>query len=624
VCCLAALGLWNAPGAKARPVKQYTIEQFMNTTSLRAAAFSPDETKILFSSDRSGVYNAYSVPVVGGEATQITNSKADAIFSISYFPGDERILYRSDRGGNEIAHLYGRDLDGSVRDLTPGEKARAEFHQWSHDRKRLFFGWSKRDPKFMDLYEMDIESFTPRLIYQNDAGYVLSSVSNDNRYLAWVKPISTNNSEMYLYDRESQALKHLSPHQGDVKFTPKDFSADSKSLYYLTDEGSEFTYLKRYDLASGASETVEEADWDISDSYLSRNGKYRVVAVNNDAKTEIRVYEAATGRRVELPKVPAGDIVRIVFSDSERRMALYGGDSKSPNNLFVYDLETKQSLQLTSTLNPEVDPRDLVEGQVVRYKSYDGLEIPAVLYKPHQVEPGHKAPALVWVHGGPGGQSRLTYFPLLQFLINHGYVVLAVNNRGSTGDGKSFYAADDRKHGQADLGDCVEAKKLLVSTGYVDGEKIGIIGGSYGGYMTLAALAFRPEEFAVGVDIYGPSNWLRTLQSVPPWWEAFKQALYKEMGDPATDAARLREISPLFHADRIVRPLMVLQGANDPRVLKVESDEIVEAVRKKGVPVEYLLFDDEGHGFMTKKNQISGYQAILEFLDRHLKNRSES
>jgi len=300
-------------------------------------------------------------------------------------------------------------------------------------------------------------------------------------------------------------------------------------------------------------------------------------------------------------------------------MAFYFNGSRSPNNLFVYNFEEKEYKNLTDTMNPEINPLDLVDAEVVRYKSFDGLEIPAIYYKPHHIKPGEKAPALVKVHGGPGGQARIGYNPIAQYLVNHGYVVIDVNNRGSTGYGKTFYKMDDKKHGDVDLDDCVEAKKFLVSTGYVDENKIGIIGGSYGGYMVLAALTFRPEEFNVGVDLFGISNWVRTLKSIPPWWEAFKEALYEEMGNPETDLDYLRSISPLFHAERITKPLMVLQGANDPRVIKVESDDIVEAVKKNEVPVEYLVFDDEGHGFVKKENQIKGYKAILKFLDEYLK-----
>jgi dipeptidyl aminopeptidase/acylaminoacyl peptidase len=302
-------------------------------------------------------------------------------------------------------------------------------------------------------------------------------------------------------------------------------------------------------------------------------------------------------------------------------MAFYLRSDRSPSNLHLYDFLTGRVRKLTETLSKEIDPADLVSSEVVRFRSFDGMEIPNILYRPHQATARSKAPALVWVHGGPGGQTRKGYSPDIQHLVNHGYVVLGINNRGSSGYGKTFFTADDRKHGREPLWDCVEAKRYLASLDYVDGNRIGIIGGSYGGYMVLAALAYQPEVFKCGVDIFGVANWLRTLKNTPPWWESFKKALYQELGDPTTDEAMLREISPVFHADKIRKPLLVLQGANDPRVLKAESDDMVAALKKNGVPVEYVVFDDEGHGFSKKKNQITGAQATLTFLDKYLKGQ---
>jgi dipeptidyl aminopeptidase/acylaminoacyl peptidase len=282
------------------------------------------------------------------------------------------------------------------------------------------------------------------------------------------------------------------------------------------------------------------------------------------------------------------------------------------------DLKTGEHRRLSDNLNPGMKREHLVAGEVVRYKSFDGLEIPALLFRPHQASATSKVPALVWVHGGPGGQSRHGYWAMRQHLINHGYAMLAVNNRGSTGYGKTFNHMDDRKHGEVDLKDCIHGRKYLESIDWVDAKRIGIIGGSYGGYMVVAALAFEPENFDVGIDIFGVTNWLRTLKSIPPWWESFRKSLYAEMGDPAKEEERLRRISPLFHAKNIVRPLLVIQGANDPRVLKAESDEIVEAARKNGVPVEYIVFPDEGHGFLKKENRIKASEAFVKFLKKHL------
>jgi len=607
-----------------KTVKEYTIEQFMNTEAIGGGAISHDDRLILYSSRRTGIFNAFTVPVTGGEPTQLTVSKTDSVFVISFFPKDNRILYSSDRGGNEISHIYVRDENGQVKDLTPDEKARAVFFDWSHDDKSFFYGSNRRDPKYMDVYEMDIAGMQPKMVYKNEAGYDFGAVSSDKRYLALIKPITTSNTDMYLFDTSNQQLKHLSPHKGDVVYFPAGFSVDSKILYYRTDEGSEFTYLNQYDLATGKSQKVEEAKWDVMYAYLSKNGKYRVTAVNNDARTEIRIFDTEKKKLIELPDVPNADITGVSISDSEKLMLFYVNGSRSPSNIYVYDFATGKSRKLTDTMNPEIRPEDLVDATVVRYKSFDGTEIPALLYKPHQANAGQKVPALVSVHGGPGGQSRFGYSPLKQYLVNHGYAVIDVNNRGSSGYGKTFYKADDQKHGNEDLNDCVEAKKLLAETGWVDDKRIGIMGGSYGGYMTLAGLAFRPDEFSVGVDIFGVSNWVRTLKSTPPWWTSFREALFKELGNPETQEQFLRDKSPLFHADKIEKPLIVLQGANDPRVLKVESDEIVAALKKNNVPVEYVVFPDEGHGFRKKENEVKGYGAILRFLDHYLKGESKA
>lgn len=619
--CLALA--WSLLLGQDRPagktVKEYTIEQFMNTEAITGGAISHDDQLILYSSRSSGIFNAFTVPISGGKSTQLTDSKTDSVFVISFFPRDNRILYSSDKGGNEIAHIYLRKEDGQVQDLTPDEKARAVFYDWSYDGNSFFYGSNKRDPKFMDVYEMDVAGMQPKMVYRNEAGYEFGAVSDDKRYLALVKPITTSNTDIYLFDSSNQQLKHLTPHTGDMVFYPAGFSVDSKSLYYRTDQGSEFTYLKRYDIGTGKSEKVEEAKWDIMYAYLSKQGKYRVTAVNNDARTEIRVLDTKDNKLVQLPDIPNADITGVRISDSEKVMLFYVNGSRSPSNIYVYEFATGRSRKLTDTMNPEINPEDLVEATVVRFKSFDGMEIPALLYKPHRAEAGRKMPALVSVHGGPGGQARFGYSPLKQYLVNHGYAIIDVNNRGSSGYGKTFYKADDLKHGNEDLNDCVAAKKFLAGTGWVDKNRIGIMGGSYGGYMTLAGLAFRPDEFAVGVDIFGVSNWVRTLKSTPPWWAAFREALFKELGNPETQEQFLRDKSPLFHADKIQKPLIVLQGANDPRVLKVESDEIVAALKKNEVPVEYVVFPDEGHGFVKKENEIKGYGAILRFLDRHLK-----
>ncbi|MCB0487101.1 MAG: alpha/beta fold hydrolase [Cyclobacteriaceae bacterium] len=623
---LTVLMLGCSSGKHEQPPKQYSISQFMDIVQIGGSSFSPDETKILFSSKETGIFNAFEVDISTGEKKQLTNSTTNAVFANSYFPSDNRIIVQSDQGGNEITHLFVRNPDGSMNDLIQDSTAKAQFYGWSYNNKLLYYVSNGRDKRYFDLYKVQVDKdqsedkvYAAEMTYKNTEGLNPTVISTDDRYIALSKSITTNNSDMYLLDTQTGESKLLSAHEGDVQYAPQYFSLDGKKLFYLTDAGSEFQYLASYDIATGESEKIQEEPWDILYAYRSRNGKYRVVAINNDARTEIKIFEEATGQLVELPKLPSGEITNVNISDSEKIMSFYVSSSKSPNNLFVYNFETKEVKQLTNTMTAEISPDDLVEGQVIRYTSFDGMEIPALLYKPKGIAEGEKVPALLWIHGGPGGQTRLNYSPVIQHLVNHGYAILAVNNRGSSGYGKSFFKADDKRHGQDDLRDCVESKKFLATLPYIDTEKIGIAGGSYGGYMVMAALTFAPEEFTVGVNFFGVTNWLRTLKSIPPWWESFKIALYTEMGDPVEDSVMLYNKSPLFHASEITKPFIVLQGSNDPRVLQVESDEIVEEARNNGVPVEYVIFPDEGHGFVKKENNIKASEEILKFLDKYLK-----
>jgi len=572
------------------------------------------------SSNESGIYNVYEIDIASGQKKALTNSAKESFFANDYVPGTANFIYNADKGGNENDHLFLQKTDGTVKDLTPGEKEKANFWGWSRDNKFLYYTSNKRDPRFFDLYKMDTITWTPKLVYQNESGYDVNAISDDEQFMALVQPVTTSSSNLYLLNQQTKQLKKLNSDSIESNNGPLQFSLDNKSLYYTTDEGSEYQHVMKYDIASGNKEKFYDTKWDVMYMYTSLNEKYRVVGVNEDGRNKLYIFDHKTGNAIDFPKIENGDVQAVNISRSENKMRLSIGDGKSPNNIYVYDFGTKELKKLTNTLSTEIDGNDLVSAEVVRYKSFDGLEIPAIYYKPHQAGKDKKVPALVWVHGGPGGQSRVGYFSLIQYLVNHGYAILAVNNRGSSGYGKSFYKMDNRNHGDKDLNDCVWGKKYLAGLDYIDSTKIGIIGGSYGGYMTLAALSFKPDEFNVGVDIFGVSNWLRTLKEIPPYWESFKNALYEEIGDPNTaDTVRLKQYSPLLHASNIKKPLMVLQGANDPRVLKIESDEVVAAVKKNNVPVEYVVFPDEGHGFVKKENEIKGYGQIVQFLDKHLK-----
>lgn len=621
----AAAAAPAAAQSQAEPVR-YSAKAFYDTTSYGMSSptghgFSADSRSILISSDQSGVFNAYALPVAGGQPAPLTGSTGDATFAESFFPADDRVIVVADQGGNELDHVYVRERDGTIRDLTPGEKVKADFAGWSADGKTFWVTSNERDPEMFDLYAYDTDDYERRLVFRNE-GYGIAAVARDGRYLALAKPRTSADGNLYLVDlkAESAEPKLITPHEGNVAYEAYAFTPDGSALIYGTDEAGEYTGAWRYDLATGERESQIEENWDVMFVSFSPSGRYRVHAINADGSTELSITDRGEGgRRLSLKGVPDGDIGSVRFSRDETMIAFTVASDTSPNDIFVADLATRQARRLTTALNPAIDEDMLVEASVARFKSYDGLEVPGILYKPREASASNPVPALVWVHGGPGGQSRRGYSAAIQHLVNNGYAVYAINNRGSSGYGKTFFHLDDKKHGDADLKDVVASKGFLQSLDWIADEEIGIVGGSYGGYMVAAALAFQPEVFDVGIDIFGVTNWVRTLDSIPPWWAAFREALYDEMGDPKTDAERHRAISPLFHASNIKKPLLVVQGANDPRVLKVESDELVAAVKANGVPVEYLVFPDEGHGFLRKQNRIDASEAYLKFLDAHLK-----
>ena len=597
--------------------KDYTIEQFYENTRIAGGYFSPDEDKLLVSSNKSGIFNLFEIDISNAEMQQITNSKEDSYFAIDYVPNSENMLYSADKGGNEINHIYLLEENGNSRDLTPGENEKAQFAGWNKDKSGFYYISNKRNPQFFDLYEMDMQSLESEMIYKNEENLTVEDISHNGHLLALSKSIKTSENKLFLYDLQTKEMTELS--EEAAQYSASGFDKNDEHFYYITNAGREFKSLIEYNLETKKSSNLFETNWDVMYSYLSENDKYRVIGINEDGKNSLIINNTQTGEKVDLPNMQNEDIVAVNISDSEELMRLTIGTAKAPNNLYVYDFSSGDLKKLTNTLNPQIDAEDLVSAEVVRYKSFDGLEIPAIYYKPHQASENNKVPALVWVHGGPGGQSRVGYSALIQYLVNQGYAILAVNNRGSSGYGKTFFRMDDKKHGDEDLKDCIWGKKWLQDQEYIDADKIGIIGGSYGGYMTMAAMTFTPDEFEAGVNIFGVTNWLRTLKSIPPYWEAFREALYEEMGDPVKDSIALYNKSPLFHADQVKNPVMVLQGANDPRVLQVESDEIVAALKENDVPVEYIVFEDEGHGFIKKENEIKAYRQIREFLDKYLK-----
>ncbi len=598
---------------------KYSMEQFMKTTSISGTSFNHDDTKLLVSSNESGIFNVYELDLATSKRTAITESD-ETTFGVSYMPSDDRILYTQDKGGNENNHLFLRNTDSSVVDLTKGADTKEVFMGFNNDLLTFFTLNNERDTRYFDLFQWDTITLEKVMIYRNEGDMDPSAISPNARWLVLDKINTNNDSHIYVLDLANGGEpKLISSHQGEARFSTQAIDVGSKYLYYTSNADGEFARLRRYEFATGHHQDFYSSDWDVVFTYFSRLGTFQVIGTNEDGYTKVQVTR--DGTVIEIKGLPAGTVTGISFANSEKLMKLTVSSDTMPGNIFVYNLDTGEVKQVTDTLNPEIDGNDLVASTVARFKARDGMIIPGPLYKPMGASAEHKVPAVLWIHGGPGDQSRAGYRAEKQFLINNGYALFAVNNRGSSGYGKSFFAADDGRHGREPLWDCIDAKEYLKTLDWVDKDRIGILGGSYGGYMTLAALAFHPDEFVCGVDVFGVSNWITTLENIPPYWESYRLALYNEIGDPEKDREFLHQTSPVFHGDKITKPLLVLQGANDPRVLKAESDNMVAAIKENGGTVEYMVFDDEGHGFRKSNNRIAGFNKMLEFLDMYLKGK---
>ena len=382
-----------------REIQQYTIEQFMDNEAVGGGSFSADKSNLLVSSNRSGVYNMYTIPTKGGEMAAITQSDSTSIRAQSYFPNDNRMLFSADGNGDEINHLFVRELDGTIKDITPEKGAKASFYGWSEDDKYLYFGSNKRNPRYFDTYKISIEDYSSEMIYQDDSGLSFSGMSNDENYFTLTKSLNTNDGDLFLYNVKTKEMIKVNDNQSAN--TAQDFSKDNSTFYYTTDDGAEFSYLMSYDLSTKEKKKVIEKSWDIAGSGFTSEGNYMVVYVNEDGKNAIEVLDTKTMSPIELPDFGEKSITSVSFSDDEKWMRMYVGGSNTPSDLYTYNLETKEQHKLTNVLNDAIDAEDLVTAKVVRFKSFDGTEIPAIYYLPHQANSENKVPAMVWVHGGP-------------------------------------------------------------------------------------------------------------------------------------------------------------------------------------------------------------------------------
>lgn len=597
---------------------------------------SPDGQWISFIAPRDGVLNVWVAPAENpGDAKPLTDEKKRPIRQTYWSPDSRQILFINDKGGDENFLLYGVDVaSGEQRTYTPFEKTRVEIVNISNQVKdRILIGVNNRDAKWHDLYSLNLGDGSLKQVLQND-GYASFVADEQLNPRVAVKSRPDGGSDFYrMVDGKVEEKPIGTATLEDSQTTsPAGFTTDGKTLYWIDSRGRNTAALLAQDVATGKTNVVaESARADIGDpmfnpqtgraeAYVEDYLKSEYVAIDPALKEDLAYLKAANkGQFTITSRTESDDKWLVVFDPVTAAVATY-----------VYERKPKK-LALLYVGRPELEGAPLVAMNPVEIKARDGLTLVSYLTLPknsdaaHSGRPEKPVPMLLFVHGGPWARDMFGYSSYHQWLANRGYAVLSVNYRGSTGFGKKFISAGDLQWGRKMHDDLLDAVNWAVKEKVTTADKVAIMGGSYGGYATLAGLTFTPKTFACGVDIVGPSNLFTLLETIPPYWEAGKQQFYKRMGDPTTDAGRalLKERSPLTYADKIERPLLIGQGANDPRVNVRESDQIVSAMSAKNIPVTYIAFPDEGHGFARPENNLA-FNAVAEnFLAACVGGRAE-
>ncbi|HEX2915375.1 MAG TPA: S9 family peptidase [Chloroflexia bacterium] len=602
---------------------------YLNVKNAIFPAYAAGGAKLLFLTDITGTNQVWSVQVnpAGSWPDQLTFYD-ERVTGIYPDPTNDAFIITRDRGGDEQDQFYllqGDVAQGiTITTLVDTPEYKNNFGCWRPDGMAYSFSSNRRHTAFLDLYIHELGQ-EPRMVYQADATLNPEAFSPDGRYLVFRRSNTNLDTDLFLLDlaNPDQPPRHLTPHQEQALFEECAFSPDGTAIYCITNLNRDFAAPARLDLADGKLTYLAERNWDSSVLRLSPDGKKLLYDVNENGMFRLFIYELQSGTETEVPGLPPGTVLGLglvtshpIWSPDSRRIAFSFNSPVHNADIWQYELGSEKSYPVTFSPKGGLNPQRFVVPELVKFPTFDGLQIPALLFLPEGAETKATTPFIVLVHGGPESQTTFNWNPVLQYYVSQGYGVLAPNVRGSSGYGKKYLALDDvRKRGDS-VADLKAAVEYLRAGGIADPKRIAVYGQSYGGFMVLAAITTYPELWAAGVDIYGIANMLTFLENTSPYRRKLRTPEY---GDPDVDRDFLIEISPIHKIDRITAPLMVIHGARDPRVPIGESDQMVESLLARQHPVEYHVFDDEGHGITKLKNKLAVYPAVAAFLDRYLK-----
>ena len=611
------------------PTPKYSFARYLNVRMAYGPSFSPEGQRLTFLTDITGVVEVWSVPIDMWASTPAWPEQltfvGDRVGSATYAPTADILLVGADVGGNERMQLSLLSGDGeNVTPLTAKPESIYQFGAWSPDGTRFTYASNERDDRYFDVYERSLETGQSRLLLQQDGTNYPLRYSPDGRLVLVTRWHSNIHFQLFLLDIATGEVRPLTPEvaEGQAIHQFPFWSADGRGLYLVSNRGRQFFSLAWLDLATGAMTYLRDDPWDVENLALSPDGKHMALIINEDGYSRLELFDVSAGwearQELPVPALPESVIYEITWSQDGTRLAITCIPPDDAADIWIWDVQQKLLWRATRSSLGGIPRETFVKPTLVRYPTFDGREIPAFLYLPKD-KPAQNLPVVIEVHGGPEGQARPYFEAVTQYLVAQGYALLEPNVRGSTGYGYEYQSLDDVDLRMDSVADLQHAALWLQESGIADPERIVVMGGSYGGFMVLSAITTFPNLWAAAVDIVGIANFVTFLENTGPWRRKLRESEY---GSLEHDREFLERISPIHHVNDITAPLFVIHGANDPRVPIGEAEQIVTALRARSVPVEYLRFEDEGHGLVKRANRLVAYPAIARFLDQYVGNEN--
>lgn len=635
--------------------KRYTIEQYLNIRSASSPSMSPDGREVAYLTNVTGTTQVWATLISSPKPVRLTNYE-DNISFVKWLGDGSGMIFGKAKGGDENTQFYWMDKFGErVKALTNDPSVRHNFGFATPNGETIYYASNKRNRTFFDIYSMDLDSGVEKLLYKQDGNNSVAAVNSDGSKLIVSRDgieFSLDNN-LYLVDTKTGKEQLLTPHKDATQYGGVSFLPDGKSLVLGSDEGREFFTLANLRLKNAANSN----DWsddnrelkfiagvanDVTGIAMSDSPSKIAFATNREGFSELWLQPIETdgkplvtfftGKMEQIPLPAKGVLGGLTVDRAQTTLVFSFSSATSSSEIWAYDMETKKLRQITRSDYAGVSQQTFVEPKLIKYRSFDGLEIPAWYYEPSRrrdftLTVGPKGsdklgvtketvPVIVSVHGGPEGQSRPGFNPLFQYYISRGYAVLDLNVRGSTGYGKTYTHLDDVEKREDSVKDLAFAAEWLKTKGGADPKRIAVVGGSYGGYMTMAAITLYPDLWAAAVGTVAITNWETFLTNTSGYRRRQREVEYGRLDK---DIEFLRRISPIRKIDRIKTPLFVISGLNDPRVPYTEGEQMVNALKKRGAIVEYKLYNDEGHGISKLKNRLDLYPRVADFLDKYMK-----